>query len=132
MKQPSVNRPANLNPGDLAVPGSFTDPVLLRALEAAPHLQIPADFATRVASLAVTQALRPESRWKGALVHLRPENRSVAAWVTMASGILLLAALFAFAPGTSPNFLDLRFDVELLLLAELGGICYVLARLSAD
>jgi hypothetical protein len=41
-----------------------------------------------------------------------------------AAMVVLTVAMFALAPHAAPDFRNLAFDLELLVLAELGGIAY--------
>lgn len=87
------------------------DAALAGALKEAPVLEIPESFAARVAALAAAQPAARSARWMG--------------WgprLLAASTAVLAVALFALAPHTSPSLRDLRFDAELLLFAELGGL----------
>ncbi len=90
-----------------------------RALERAPAMGVPESFAARVARLAVTQTFARRSVWNG--FGLR---------AAILSGILLTGALFGFAPGAAPSFLNPRFDLEMLLLTELGGVAYLISRVG--
>ena len=92
---------------------------VVRALEHPPSLAVPESFAVRVAQLAAMQTLTRRSVWDG--FGLR---------AAMASGVLLTGALFGFAPHAMPSFLNLRFDLEMLLLTELGGVAYLITRIG--
>ncbi len=92
---------------------------VVRALEHPPSPVVPESFAGRVAQLAATQTLSRRSVWDG--FGLR---------AAMASGVLLTGALFGFAPHALPSFLNLRFDLEMLLLMELGGVAYLITRVG--
>ena len=86
-------------------------------LSRAPAVYIPPDFAARVAGRAVAQRQTVRSRWQGFGVR-----------IALGSAVLLPIALFAFAPHAQPSVLDLRFDMEMALLLELGGVGYLLTR----
>lgn len=86
------------------------------AIQRKPSPAIPADFAAKVAARA--HAL--PSRRTRAL----PVGRTLA-WISTA---VLAAALFVLAPHTAPSMTSLRFDTELLVLLELGGLGWLLAR----
>jgi len=91
------------------------DAAITRALDTQPIPTIPANFAARVAaSLPAPTPVRPPS-------YVR---RSAA----IASGIILLVVLFALAPHAAPSFINLSFDVELLILAQLAAIAWFLTR----
>jgi hypothetical protein len=86
-----------------------------RAIEHKPDVQIPADFAARVAAQAVVQPLR-RRRYK-------PQFGPMIAVLSMPLAAL---ALFALAPHTAPNLKNLSFDAEVVLLAELAFIgCWI-------
>jgi hypothetical protein len=90
------------------------DAAMIRALEQPPAVAIPADFAARVArSLPPVAAAR------------RPiyAGRTVA---SIAVGVLLVA-LFVVAPHSQPSFANVAFDVEILLIAQVGAIAYWLS-----
>lgn len=106
-------------------PDQFLQAAVLEVLTAPPAVMVPADFAARVALRATSQ---PRSRPAGWADVFRVDAKGTAPRVAAVSGVLLLGALFAFAPHTRPSVLDLRFDVELLLLVELGGVGYLVAR----
>jgi hypothetical protein len=84
---------------------------ITRALEQQPKVAVPADFAARVRN-----SLPPQPRRRAE----RPVGRTVA----MIGGLVTLAAMFAVAPHVAPNFTSVAFDLELVLLAELGGIAW--------
>lgn len=105
---------------------AVTESTVLQALEAAPLISIPANFAERVAQLALHQQGFPGYLFP----HQAAKRGGVTPFVACISASLLLVALFVFAPHLKPSFLDLRFDLELMLLAELGGVGYLLARFS--
>lgn len=87
------------------------DRAITTALEQQPRVNIPTDFAARVrASLPPAPAPRK---------HLQA-GRSIA----VAAAAILTIAVFVVAPHAAPNFTSLAFDLELLMLAELGAIAY--------
>jgi hypothetical protein len=88
------------------------------ALERRPPVAVPAGFAARV-----SQALTP-----GPSLHRVPRAGKTVAAV---AAVLLAAALFALAPHAGPSFSNVGFDVELLVLAELGAVVWVLGRMQA-
>jgi len=47
---------------------------------------------------------------------------------TLIPAVALTITTFAIAPHAAPSFASLTFDVELLLLAQLGAIAYYLTR----
>ena len=101
-----------------AVPTAVTASVQ-RALGRSPAVHVPESFAARVSALAVAQPRTRHSGWAG-----------WAGWagfgprIALASAIAVTVAMFAFAPHASPSFTDLHFDIELVLLAELGGMAW--------
>ncbi len=94
------------------------------ALEQSPVLHIPADFAARVAAQAVTQPGLQRVPGSAYPASFGPR-------LAVASGLLLTGALFALAPHATPSFANLRFDLELLLLTEVGGIGFLLTRVQS-
>ena len=119
--KPSLGRPDPLAPAS----SGMLDPVLDSALHQAPTVLIPIDFAARVAAAAVAQpprhALLQNASW-------RPFQAGYGPGMAVLCAVLLAVSLFAFAPGSAPSFANLRFDFELLLLAELGLVGFVLSR----
>ncbi len=81
------------------------------ALEYKPEVQVPADFAARIAARAVAQPLR-RRRYK-------PQFGPM---IALLSAPLAALALFALAPHSAPNLKSLSFDAEVVLLAELAFI----------
>jgi len=92
------------------------------ALERRPRVAVPAGFAARVAQ-AMTPGPSP----------YRAPHRAPRAVKTVAAvaAVLLAAALFVLAPHAGPSFSNVGFDVELLVLAELGAVAWVLGRMQA-
>lgn len=88
-----------------------------RALEHKPEVQIPADFAAKVAARAVAQPLR-RRRYK---LQFGP-------MIALLSTPLAALALFALAPHSAPNLKSLSFDAEVVLLAELAFIGWWISR----
>lgn len=88
-----------------------------RAIERKPELQIPSDFATKVAARAVAQPLR-RRRYK-------PQFGPM---IALLSAPLAALALFALAPHSAPNLKSLSFDAEVVLLAELAIIGWWVTR----
>jgi hypothetical protein len=87
---------------------------MTRALEQPPTVAIPQGFAARVArSLPAAPVAR----------------RPVYAGRTVASiaAVVLLVAVFVVAPHSQPSFANVAFDLEILLIAQVGGIAYWLA-----
>ena len=98
---------------------------VVRALERPPVVDVPAAFASRVTGLALAQPARPRSAWAG----FGPR-------IALASGVLMLVALFVFTgyatPSLSnPSFSNPRFDFELLLLVELGAMSLLVPHLAS-
>jgi hypothetical protein len=95
--------------------------VMTRALERSPELPplaIPVDFAARVAaSLPQQRTARPAVR-----------VGRIAAIVAM---VVLAIVLFVLAPHASPSFASFTFDIELIVLAQLGAIAYWLSTKAA-
>jgi len=82
-----------------------------KALEQRQEPLVPADFAARVMqSLPVQKVAQPKMR--------------VGRVVGIVAAVLLICGVFALAPHAAPSFANLSFDMELMLLAELGGIAY--------
>jgi len=94
---------------------------MTRALERSPELPtlaVPPDFAARVvASLPKQRAVRP-AVYVGRM----------AAIVAM---VVLAIVLFVLAPHASPSFASFAFDIELIVLAQLGAIAYWLSTKAA-
>jgi len=84
---------------------------ITRALELRPEPVIPQDFAARVMQSLPAQApIRTRSH--------------IGRTIGLIGGAILTAGLFALAPHTTASFSSLTFDLELLLLAELGALGY--------
>ena len=99
-------------------PDGTVEAIMIRALERHPSPAIPPDFAARVARMAAAQPTPHPTQWIG--------------WgprLALASGALLMLAMFALAPGTVPTLTNLRFDTELALFAELSGLLLFAHRL---
>lgn len=90
-----------------------------RAIEQKPEVQIPVDFAAKVAARAVAQPLR-RRRYK-------PQFGPMIALI---SAPLAVVILFLLAPHAAPNLKSLSFDAEVVLLAELAFIGWWLTRTS--
>jgi hypothetical protein len=99
-------------PRELSADGRIT-----AALEQKPELQIPADFAAKVAARAAAQPL-----------HRRRPTPRFGRLIALLSVPLAAIALFALAPHAAPNLYNLSFDAELALLAELAFIGWWLSR----
>jgi len=82
-----------------------------RALEAQPLVVVPADFAVRV-----RQALPVPSQRRSVV--------SMGRVAAIVGAVVLAVALFALAPHARPEFTSLAFDMELVVLLELGAIAY--------
>lgn len=85
--------------------------VLTRRLESAPVVDVPLDFAARV------RAALPPVRKRRAPMALGRKTALVGL-------VVLSLSLFALAPHAAPTFGNVAFDLELLVIAELGGIAY--------
>lgn len=94
---------------------------MIYSLEQVPAFEVPASFAARVARLAVAQSRPVRSSWTGFGVR-----------AASISAVVLIGVLFAFAPHTTPNLFDVRFDVDMLLLAEVGGAAYIALRFGLN
>jgi hypothetical protein len=82
-----------------------------RALEARREVAVPLDFAARVrASLPAPVPVRPRV--------------GVGRTAAVVGAAVLLVVLFLLAPHAQASFGNVVFDVELLLLAQVGGIAY--------
>jgi len=88
-----------------------------RAMERKPDVQIPADFAAKIAARAVAQPLRRRG--------YRPQFGPM---IALFSVPLAALALFVLAPHATPNLKSLSFDAEVVLLAELGFIGWWITR----
>jgi hypothetical protein len=87
------------------------------AIEHKPEVQIPADFAAKVAARAVAQPLRG-----------RRHKPQFGPMIALISAPLAALALFALAPHAAPNVKSLSFDAEVVLLAELAFIGWWITR----
>lgn len=87
------------------------------ALENKPSMQIPADFAAKVAALAATQGRRSRRR-------VPQIGRSMA----LIFAPLATIALFVLAPHSSPNVKNIIFDTEVILIAQLALIGWWFTR----
>jgi hypothetical protein len=88
-----------------------------RAIEHKPDVQIPADFAAKIAARAVVQPVRRR--------RFKPQFGPM---IALLSTPLAALALFALAPHAAPNLKSLSFDAEIVLLAELAFIGWWIAR----
>lgn len=93
------------------ISGIQLDARVTAALEHKPELQIPADFAARIAAHAAAQ---PQRRRRAV-----PRFGSMMALFSVPLAAL---ALFALAPHTAPTLHSLSFDAELALLCEFAFI----------
>jgi uncharacterized protein YfaQ (DUF2300 family) len=84
-------------------------PGVERALEQAPTVAIPDDFAARVRASLPAQPVAAT----------RPSAARVSA---IAAAAVSLVALSWLAPHAAPNFDSMAFDLEMVLLAELAMI----------
>ena len=84
---------------------------ITQALELRRDPVIPAGFTARVMQSLPAQ--------KPATPRLQ-----VGRTIGIIAAAVLMAGMFALAPHATPNFTSLTFDVELLLLAELGALGY--------
>jgi hypothetical protein len=91
--------------------------VIDAALEAKPSVQIPADFAARVAAIAAAQPVRRGRRIP-----------RIARLTTLLLAPVVAVALFALAPHATPNVKSLVFDTEVILLAQLALIGWSFSR----
>jgi len=98
-------------------PATDLESRITTAIEQKPEVQIPADFAARVAALSVAQ---PPQR--------RRYKPHFGRMIALFSAPLAALALFALAPHTAPNVKSLTFDTEVVLLAELAFIGWWIAR----
>lgn len=88
-----------------------------RAIEHKPEVQIPADFAAKVAALSVAQPVRRR--------RFKPQFGPM---IALLSAPLAAITLFVLAPHTAPNLKSLSFDAEVVLLAELAFIGWWISR----
>ena len=99
---------------DLALETAIT-----RALERAPEVMVPRDFAARVrASLPAQPKVRA--------------RRSVGRIAGTAAVAGLIVGLCWLAPHARPSFESVAFDMEMLMLAELAGVAAWLAMRRHD
>jgi hypothetical protein len=109
------------NSNNLTPPQSRTsldrDSRIDRAIEHKPEVQIPADFAAKIAARAVAQPLR-RRRYK-------PQFGPM---IALLSAPIAALALFVLAPHTAPNLKSLSFDAEVVLIAELALIGWWITR----
>ena len=100
---------------------SAMEELVTRHLSQPPAVVVPPDFAARVAE-AVASGPRPSARrWLG--------------WgprLALASGALLMLAMFVLAPHTTASLSNVPFDAELVLMAELSGLALFARRLLQD
>ena len=87
------------------------------ALERKPDVTLPADFAQRVAARASTL---PQRRKSGPAPYAR-----VTALVV---SVVFALGLFVLAPRTSADFRNFGFDLELLVLLQLGVLAWWMGR----
>lgn len=87
------------------------------ALERKPEVQIPADFATKIAARAAAQPLGR-----------RRSTPRFGSTIALFSVPLAALALFALAPYSAPTLHSLSFDAELALLCELAFIGWWISR----
>jgi hypothetical protein len=113
MNSPNSN---NLTPPQ-ALTSAEMESRIDRALEHKPEVQIPTDFAAKIAARAVAQPLR-RRRYK-------PQFGPM---IALLSAPLAALALFALAPHAAPNLKSLSFDAEVVLLTELAFIGWWVSR----
>ena len=99
---------------DLALETAIT-----RALERAPEVMVPGDFAARVRAALPAQ---PKVR----------ARRSVGRIAGTAAAAGLIVGLCWLAPHARPSFESVAFDMEMLMLAELAGVAAWLAMRRQD
>jgi hypothetical protein len=111
--------PENRDPKLPMAQSSATSPAsrLDAALAAKPAVQIPADFAAKVAVLALVQPARPRRR-------VPQMGKSMA----LVLAPLVAIAMFALAPHSSPNVKSVIFDTEMILIAQLALIGWWVSR----
>jgi len=110
----------NTNSNNLTPPQSGSASIesrIDRAIEYKPAVQIPSDFAAKVAARAIVQPLQ-RRRYK-------PQFGPM---IALLSAPLAALALFALAPHSAPNLKNLSFDAEVILLTELALIGWWIAR----
>ena len=88
-----------------------------RAIEHKPAVEIPADFAAKVAARAVVQPLGRR--------RFKPQFGPM---IALLSAPVAALALFALAPHAAPNLKSLSFDAEMILLTELALIGWWITR----
>jgi hypothetical protein len=113
MNTPNSN---NLTPPE-ALTSADMESRIDRALEHKPEVQIPIDFAAKIAARAGAQPL-----------HRRRYKPQFGPMIALFSAPLAVLALFALAPHAAPNLKSLSFDAEVVLLAELAFIGWWISR----
>jgi len=101
------------------------DAVVTRALEQAPAVRVPAEFAAKLLAVCEREGSRvkaQEARRRGARWGRRVVGGSVARAAGLAAMLLLVVGMCWLAPHSTVSFTSATFDMELLLLAELGGV----------
>jgi len=90
-----------------------------RALEQKPSVAVPVDFAARVKLALPAQPKVRAGRFAG---------QSVGQIAAVVGAVGLFAGLCLLAPHARPSFESLAFDLEMVLLVELGGVVVWLGR----
>jgi hypothetical protein len=96
---------------DMQLQDDKLDAVMTRAIERAPEVNVPVDFAARVAA-----ALPP--------LPARRKPMQVGRTAALAAAGVLAVAMCLLAPHAAPTFASMAFDFELVVIAQLGGIAY--------
>jgi hypothetical protein len=84
---------------------------ITQALEQQPRVTVPVDFAARVRAALPAQPRGRVRRFAG---------RSVSQTAATVAAVGLVAALCVLAPHARPSFESVAFDMEMLVLVELG------------
>ena len=103
--------------GDQAPIAGMNEAALQVALERKPEVSVPTDFAARVAAQAATLSPSRTSRV--------PHFARLTALVV---SVIVALSLFALAPRTAASFGNLAFDIEVVVLLQLGLLAWWLTK----
>ena len=96
---------------------------IVRVLEQKPAVTVPADFAAKVRAALPAQKKVRAARFGG-----RFARRSLGRTVAVAAVGGLVVGLCLLAPHARPSFESVAFDVEMVMLLELGLVGAWLGR----
>jgi len=95
------------------------DQAIEQALQQVPDVAVPAGFAARVRAQLPAVRPVPHPFWQ----------RTSAGQLAGLVGLVALVAAFCWlAPGARPDFMSLRFDLELVVLGEMAGVGWWVGR----